>query len=132
MDVSFPITSIFVALFVLMSVPMAIAVGLRRAKTGILILHGDDRDLLKRIRAHGNFVEYVPLALVALVTAELCDVPDWLLIGCGSVLLVARMVHYASLRGSGEGLPRLLGAGLTNATMLVLGVIVLARATGAM
>ncbi|MEO0497852.1 MAG: MAPEG family protein, partial [Pseudomonadota bacterium] len=64
------ITLVVTAVFVLMSIPMAIAVGVRRAKTGILLLHGEDEDLLRLMRAHGNFIEYVPLALLALAGAE--------------------------------------------------------------
>ena len=67
-----PKIALFVtAIFVLMSIPMAIAVGVHRAKTGILLLHGEDESLLRLVRAHGNFIEYVPLALLALAGAEM-------------------------------------------------------------
>lgn len=124
------ITLFFIAVFVALSVPMAIAVGLRRAKTGILMLHGDDEDLLRRMRAHGNFTEYVPLALLALAGAEIAGAPGWLLIGCGVVLLAARIIHYVTLRGSGTGHGRTLGAGLTTLTMLVLSATILAALSG--
>ncbi|MEP6064307.1 MAG: MAPEG family protein [Paracoccaceae bacterium] len=130
METPLPVTVIFVGLFVLMSVPMAIAVGLRRAQTGIMILHGDDADLLKRIRAHGNFVEYVPLALLALAAAEFAGAAAWFLIGVGCILLIARILHYASLRGSGKGIARVLGAALTSASMLVLALAALGLGSG--
>ena len=125
-----PYTTVFVAIFVLMSVPMAIAVGLRRAKTGILLLHGEDEDLLKRMRAHGNFTEFVPLALLALAAAELSGAAPGLLIGAGCVLIVARLMHYATMRRSAGGVGRFLGAGLTSLTMVVLALVVLAQAAG--
>ncbi|MDU8946633.1 MAPEG family protein [Ovoidimarina sediminis] len=125
MDAPLPITLVFTAVFVLLSIPMAVAVGLRRAKTGILMLHGEDDDLLKRIRAHANFTEYVPLALLAMAGAELAGAPGWLLIGAGIVLLAARLLHYTALRGTGTGHGRTFGAGLTSLTMAVLGVTIL-------
>ncbi|WP_299499004.1 MAPEG family protein [uncultured Roseobacter sp.] len=118
-------TLIFTALFVLMSVPISILVGLRRAETGIMMLHGDDEDLLRRIRAHGNFVEYVPLALLAMAGAEIAGAPSWLVLACGVALLAARLIHYVALRRNPTGSGRLIGAALTSLTMLVLAASIL-------
>lgn len=119
------IALVVTALFVLMSIPMAIAVGIRRAKTGILLLHGEDDGLLRLMRAHGNFVEYVPLALLALAGAEIAGAAPWLVAACGAVLLLARLIHYFSLRAAADSKGRAIGAGLTTATMLVLALVIL-------
>ncbi|WP_170418832.1 MAPEG family protein [Ruegeria atlantica] len=113
------------AVFVLMSIPMAIAVGVRRSKTGILLLHGEDDDLLRLMRAHGNFIEYVPLAVLALAGAEIVGTPPWLIAVCGGVLLLARLIHYFSLRASAESKGRAIGAALTTLTMMVLALAIL-------
>ena len=113
------------AVFVLMSIPMAIAVGVKRARTGILLLHGDNADLLRLMRAHGNFVEYVPLALLALAGAEIAGAAPWLVALCGSALLLARLIHYFGLRAAADSKGRAIGAGLTTATMLVLSITIL-------
>ncbi|WP_299736303.1 MAPEG family protein [uncultured Roseobacter sp.] len=118
-------TLIFTAFFVLMSVPISILVGLRRAETGIMMLHGDDEDLLRRIRAHGNFIEYVPLALLAMAGAEIAGAPSWLVLACGVALLAARLIHYVALRRNPTGSGRLIGAALTSLTMLVLAASIL-------
>ena len=131
MTTDLPITLFFAAILILLSVPMAVAVGLRRAKTGILLLDGGDEDLLKRMRAHGNFIEYVPLALIGLAGAELSGLPSWLLVGCGVVLLAGRLIHYAALRGSAAGAGRTLGAGLTSLVLVVLAAGILLRLAGA-
>ncbi len=119
------ITLAVTAVFVLISIPMAIAVGVRRAQTGIQLLHGEDEGLLRLMRAHGNFVEYVPLALLALAGAEVAGTPTWLVATCGGVLLLARLIHYFSLRASTNGKGRAIGAGLTTLTMLVLALAIL-------
>lgn len=113
------------AVFVLMSIPMAISVGVRRAKTGILLLHGEDDDLLRLIRAHGNFIEYVPLAILALAGAEIAGSPSWLVAICGGVLLLARVIHFFGLRAAADSKGRPIGAGLTSVAMLVLALAIL-------
>ncbi len=121
-----PKIALFVtAIFVLMSIPMAIAVGVHRAKTGILLLHGEDESLLRLVRAHGNFIEYVPLALLALAGAEMAGTASWLVAACGAVLLLARLIHYFSLRAAADSKGRTIGAGLTTSTMMVLALAIL-------
>lgn len=123
-------TLFFTAVFLILSIPMAIAVGVRRAKTGIMLLHGDDAVLLRRMRAHQNFVEYVPLALLGLGAAELAGTPGWLVIAAGAVLIAARLLHYASLVRRPDGNGRFLGAGLTSLTILILAVATLLALAG--
>lgn len=124
------VTLVFTALLILVSVPMSITVGLRRAKTGIQLLHGDDDELLRRIRAHGNFTEYVPLALIALAGAEVAGVPTWLVVTCGTVLLLGRLIHYVSLRRAPDGTGRLIGAAATSIVSLTLGTSILLQLAG--
>lgn len=119
------------AVFVLLSIGMATAVGVRRAQTGISLLHGDDEKLLRLIRAHANFVEYVPLALLAIAAAEIAGVVTWLVALCAGVLLLARLIHYFSLRADAASNGRVVGAAMTSATMLVLSVAILWQIGGA-
>lgn len=127
---SLQVTLLFTAIFIVLSIPMAIAVGLRRAKTGIMILHGDDDNLLRRIRAHANFIEYVPLALLGLAGAEISGAPYWLVLACGVVLLFARLIHYTSLVRTITGTGRAIGAVLTTSAMAVLAITILVNLGG--
>ncbi|WP_372574279.1 MAPEG family protein [Ruegeria jejuensis] len=120
-------TLFFTAIFVIISVPMSIVVGLRRVQTGITLLHGGDEELLRRMRAHGNFIEYVPLGLIALAGAEVAGAPVWLLILCGCALLLGRVLHYLAMRWSPDGMGRPAGALLTSVTLVALGVTILLR-----
>ena len=113
------------ALFVLLNLPMSVAVGVRRSKTGILLLHGEDDRLLRLIRAHGNFTEYVPLALLALAGAEILGSPTWLVALCGGLLLLGRVTHYLALQTAADSPGRPVGALMTNAAMLVLALAIL-------
>jgi hypothetical protein len=60
---------------------------------GVSLGDGGDPVLLRRIRAHGNFAEYVPILLVMLGMLELSGARTWLLHLLGITLLVARLLH---------------------------------------
>ncbi len=54
---------------------------------------GNDPEMLRRIRAHGNFAEYVPLGLILLAIAELQgEAALWLHL-TGAMLLAGRLMH---------------------------------------
>ena len=66
-------------------------VGRRRA--GIGLGDGGDTLMLRAIRGHGNFAEYVPLALILLAALELNGTSIYVLHGLGIALLAGRLLH---------------------------------------
>jgi|GEM_PF-5991868 len=66
-----PITSLYAALLTMMMLGLAASVIAKRAATGISILHGDNMDLALATRRFGNFIEYVPMALLLMALMEL-------------------------------------------------------------
>lgn len=125
MDFQLTYTFFFAAIFALLFVPMGVRVGTRRVATNINWLHGDDDELLRRIRGHGNFAEHVPFALFMMAGAELSGAPWWLLAGGGVVLLVGRLFHYAALVGWCPNIGRPIGALATNACFVTFAGVVL-------
>ena len=125
------VSTLFIGLFVVLQIPLTVMVGYRRARTGIQFFDGGDQTLLRRMRAHGNFTETVPIVLLARVAAELTGAPAWLLWAGGASLLVGRLMHAAILIVKGWGLPRAIGMILTFVPMLGFGVWCIARAAGA-
>ncbi len=121
MDVisTLPVTAVFIAIFALLQIPITVAVGLYRAKTGIQFLDGGDRSLMQRMRAHANFTETVPMSLLAMAAAELGHAPHALLWSVGAVLLAGRVMHYVTLVTSGFGPGRAIGMLMTMAPLLV-------------
>lgn len=100
---TFSITIIFVAILALIQFPMTTAVGTYRAKTDIRFMDGGDEEMIRRIRAHANFIETVPMALLATAAAEYARTPSLLLRIGGVILLIDRLIHYVAIRGSGWG-----------------------------
>lgn len=54
---------------------------------------GGDAALTRAIRVHGNFAEYVPLALVVIALAEINGVSSWVVHVLGLLLLLGRCAH---------------------------------------
>lgn len=64
------VTAVIASLAAISLVGLSFSVSLARMKVGTEIGLGTDSGLLRRIRAQGNFIEYVPLALIVLGLAE--------------------------------------------------------------
>ncbi|HVJ90643.1 MAG TPA: MAPEG family protein [Labilithrix sp.] len=108
-----PVSVLFAAILALAQVPITVAVGLRRAHTNIQFLDGNDVRLLRLMRAHGNFVETVPTALIAMAAAEAAGLPRSLVAAGGAALVIGRALHYSTILSSGFGLGRAAGMVLT-------------------
>jgi uncharacterized membrane protein YecN with MAPEG domain len=65
----------------------------RMGKAGPSLGDGGDLGMLRRIRGHANFAEYVPLILVMMGLLEADGSPAWVLHGLGGTLVVARVLH---------------------------------------
>jgi len=127
---SLQVTLVFVAIFALMQAPMTIAVGLRRLKTNIMFLDGGDQVLTRRVRAHGNFTETVPIVLLAMGAAELSGAPHLLLWIAGGAFVAGRLLHYGTVVTSGDGIGRAVGMILTLVPLLLFAGCVLVRFAG--
>lgn len=66
--------------------------------------------LQRKIRAHGNFVEYVPLGLLFIVALELMRSPTWLLWLLGGTLTLARIIYaWGVIKTYGPSIGRAVG-----------------------
>jgi len=89
------ITPIYAGLLALLYFVLSYRVVLMRDK--ISLGDGGNPILQRRIRAHGNFAEYVPFILVMLGFLELNHLPFYALHILGLTLLIARLLHGYSL-----------------------------------
>ncbi len=119
------ITLIFASLHALLLLILVVPIVRRRISQRIGIGSGGDEQLARSIRVHGNFVEYVPMALLLLLLLELSGLAAVWLWTLGGVLLGGRALHAYGLTGSAGTSP---GRGL-GAVMTFLAILVMA-ATG--
>jgi uncharacterized protein len=116
-----PVTGLYAALCALIVLALALRVILLRWSTKTCIGDGGDRRLARAVRIHGNAIEYVPLALILLLVAELSGVSTTLLHGCGIVLVAARIAHALGFaRTAGLSIGRSLGVAGTFGVILAL------------
>jgi uncharacterized membrane protein YecN with MAPEG domain len=126
-----PITSAYAGLLGLFYVLLSINVIRRRRGARIALGSGEDADLQRLIRVHGNFAEYAPIALVLILLVELGGAPAWLLHGLGLALLAGRTVHAYGVSQADENYRfRVIGMSLTFGVIVVsaLGCLVIALA----
>jgi uncharacterized protein len=97
MTISIHWTFLFAGLCALLHFFLTIAVIQRRAVTGVDLLDGGDTTLLRRIRAHGNFAETAPMAMLLLALLEVGGLQAKWLVLLGSAFIVARILHAMSL-----------------------------------
>lgn len=89
------------------------------------VLHGDGGDsaLLKRIRAHGNFAEYVPLTLLLVALLEIQGAGYALVQTLLIVLVIARLLHPVGMLAPENSVQQYVcRGGGTIATFLVMSV----------
>ncbi|MFT4178958.1 MAG: MAPEG family protein [Thermomonas sp.] len=118
------ITLLIASLHVLLFVVLSFRVVLHRRARGIGVGTGGDEAMTRKMRVHGNFSEYVPLALLMLALLELSQLaPAWIWT-LGIVLLVARVLHAIGLNGSaGYSTGRFVGAATTFALLTVMALL---------
>ncbi len=91
------LTLFFAACCALLQCALTVFVIIRRAQTGIDLMDGGDQKLLRRIRAHGNFSETAPMALLLMLLLEMNGLGSTWLIAFGVMLLLGRILHAQSL-----------------------------------
>ncbi|NNL57249.1 MAG: hypothetical protein HKO71_05820 [Pseudomonadales bacterium] len=62
-------------------------------RQGINLGAGGDLNLQRRIRAQGNFIEYVPILLIIIALLEINQLPGYVLHALGATLVIARCLH---------------------------------------
>ncbi len=117
------ITPIYAGVLALLFVFLSLRVIGARRRSGVALGDGGNRVLMRSLRAHGNFAEYVPLALVLMALAEWQGVSGWALHVTGLALLAGRTIHAIGLSREPERFAlRTTGMALT-ITALILGAL---------
>ena len=118
------ITLLYASLLTILAIFLAIKVGMNRVDTNIMTGEGESSMLLQSVRAHGNLIEYAPLALILLALLEMQNVSDFMLHLCGSLFFLARILHAYGVTISRESTPyRLVGALGTWLIMLIMSLV---------
>ena len=115
------VTSLYAALLAPLFIYLSYRVIARRRSEKIAIGLGGNSALERAARVQANFAEYVPLALVLMLLAEIAGTPRWLLHIAGLALLAGRLSHAWGVSRSPEDFRFRIGGMMT--TFGVLGVL---------
>ena len=121
------ITMFYAGLCTLLVLVLAVRVIARRLQAKIGIGDGGDHEMQRRVRAHANSVEYLPLALLLLGGMELNGYPNAVIHAFGATLLVSRLMHAWGLsRKSGASPGRFVGTLVTLLLMVAMSLFAIA------
>ena len=113
------ITAIFTAVLALLQIYCTLQVAGRRRAQRISLGDQGDKELQRRIRAHGNFTETVPMALLKLLINEIQGLPETWLYALGIALVVGRISHFIALTRKVSLQFRVFGMSITLLVMLI-------------
>jgi uncharacterized membrane protein YecN with MAPEG domain len=114
-----PTTSLYAAVLSLVFVALSIRTIRTRRRQKIAIGDAGDATMLRAMRVHANFAEYVPLSLVLIYLVEVVSGSATLVHGLGLVLIVGRLSHAYGVSQPDEAFGyRVTGMALTLTTIL--------------
>jgi uncharacterized membrane protein YecN with MAPEG domain len=127
-----PVSFIYAGLLGLLLVVLSAQVVFARRRFRIRLGSGTEEGMQQAIRVQANFVEYVPLAVLLLVLAEVAGLPEGAIHGAGILLLASRVAHAAGLSASpGRSFGRFYGTAGTWLVIVALSLWLLWAATAA-
>lgn len=114
MNSAVTVTPLYGGLLALLFLALSLRAIAARRRARLALGTGDNPALLRAIRVHANFAEYVPLALLLMLLLELQGMPAPILHALGVMLLLARLVHAGGVARANENFRyRVAGMGLT-------------------
>jgi uncharacterized protein len=114
-----PITLTAAGAAALINLWLAIRVGQVRTREKVMIGDGGNENVIRRMRAHANFVEFTPFILILIAVIELATGTSTWLWAISSLFLVGRLLHAFGMDGFLPG--RMIGTIITMLSLLGLG-----------
>ncbi len=129
---TFPLTTaIYAAVLGLLAAILTVNVILNRTRTRVLYGDGGDASLMQAIRAHCNFTEQAPLAIILIGLVEAFAYRQMFVHALGAVLVLGRLLSAWGLATTPTlSFGRQAGAGLTIVVMVLASALVLYAGAG--
>ena len=111
---TFQVVAFYIALNLILAPVLMFRVGQIRIKEKISIGDGNSPALVARIRAHGNYTETAPFALIGLIALAMLSAPSIALHLFGAIFLLGRLLHaHGMAQKNANGKGRLYGTLMT-------------------
>jgi uncharacterized protein len=102
---NFVVTPLYAIPLALIFLALWFRVSSVRSATGISFGDEGNRQLLQRVRQHGNFVEWTTFVLILMILAEGMGAPSLYLHITGALLLIGRIAHPFGLKDGNAAHP---------------------------
>jgi uncharacterized protein len=123
------VTTFLAGVFALLMVPLSLQISTRRVKLGgVSSGSANDETLRRRIRAHGNFIEYAPTALIAVGLIEFGGGSRSLVVGLAIAFCLSRIMHAIGMLYTFTPTLRAAAMLIQHAAFLVAGVCLVLKA----
>jgi hypothetical protein len=120
------VLSLYTALLVLLFVVLSIRTLRLRGRLRIALGDAGNEEMLRAMRVHSNFAEYVPLSLIALYLAVSQGAAEWIIHALCLCLLLGRLSHAYGVSQVRENLSfRVAGMAMTFITLVSASVYLL-------
>ena len=118
-----PITLTVAGAAALINIWLMIRVGQVRTSEKVSIGDGGNEKVIRRMRAHSNYIESAPFVLLLVAAIELASAtsPTWLWI-VGGLYLLGRVAHGVGMDDGKFGKGRMIGTIVTMLVLLGLGI----------
>ena len=122
------VSAAYAAVFGLLGSVLTVRVILNRVRVKVNAGDGGKPELAQAIRAHANFAEHAPFALLLIALAESAGAHPGAIHALGAALVAARLASAWGLsRSLGPTAPRQAGAGLTIVIIVATSLLILYR-----
>lgn len=121
--------ALYTGILILMGIVLQFRVIKHRQSKKIGIGDGQDRDLARAIRVHGNFAENVPFVLAGLIMLALIGAPSVVIHGVGLLAVIGRLAHAVGLtQSAGSSFGRVGGMIMTFTALIITALALIVRA----
>lgn len=118
------VTALYASLLALVFLGLSFNIIRLRRLLRVGVGDGGEKELSKAIRIHGNFSEYMPLALILLAAYELAGADSMWLHIIGATLVIGRILHAIGLSKTiGTSSQRFIGMVSTFLVLLILAIL---------
>jgi uncharacterized membrane protein YecN with MAPEG domain len=131
MDSTVPAVALYAAILGLLAAALTLNVILNRVRSGVESGDGGVPTLMQAMRAHGNFIEQAPIALILIASAEAAGARPLVVNTLGVALLIARFASAVALNRTIRQSPlRQFSGGLSGLLLIVSSATILLALAG--
>jgi len=127
-----PVTLTAAAAAAILNIWLMIRVGRVRSAEKIFVGDEDNENVIRRMRAHSNFVESAPFVLILIGAIEMAGAGDPWLAYVAGIYILGRVAHGLGMDGGSFSKGRFIGTIITLLTLLGLAVVAVLVSVGMM